>query len=293
MRDIASPPEIFRRVRMPFLVHCPLGRIRNKGEDGRGCGAECNGGDIVHRTDANTRRTKLDDMMFEVPVLIGAPLKHALGAWELPYFFQPRINPIFVALIEFTVLTNEDFLELWIGVFIFGLPHIERKSCNEFLTCVAFKHLTIIATTATQTFKGLEGRRRVFKFIISTKLHREDAMRRHIAIASRHIIDKFLPSIEDGVQVTTHSLHPVVVCHIDNGAHIADDIFLDAHEMKLMHAADTLLVAQHAHDVKAWTMLGYAKIMGRIDVAADVIAQFIQFLANHFPCASSIMSREG
>ena len=53
VRDIASPTEVFWSVRMSFLVHSPLGRIRDKRKNGRGSGAERDGGDIVHRTDAD------------------------------------------------------------------------------------------------------------------------------------------------------------------------------------------------------------------------------------------------
>ena len=62
--------------------------------------------------------------------------------------------------------------------------------------------------------------------------------------------------------------------------------------MKTMHTADTLFITQHTHDVESWTMLRDAKLMGRIDVRTDVIAQGIQLLTNNLPSTSSIMSRQ-
>ena len=53
MGDVPSPAEVIGGVGMSLLVECPLGRIWHKGQDGCGCGAEGDGGDIVHGTDAD------------------------------------------------------------------------------------------------------------------------------------------------------------------------------------------------------------------------------------------------
>ena len=204
MRYIASPAEVFWCVWTSFLVECALGRIRNKGQDGRCGSTKGDGGDTVDRADTNTRRTELNDMMFEVPILIGAPFEHTLGTRELSNLFEPRVNPILVSLIKLTILTNENLLKFRISVLVLGFPHIERKSRNEFLTCFAFKDLSIGTSFATQTFKGLKSRRRILKFVVSTKLHRENAMGGHITIAFGHMINKFLPGIKHGMQIATN-----------------------------------------------------------------------------------------
>ena len=176
MGDVASPSEIFRSVRMPFLVNCSLRRIWNKRQDRRCRSTQSDGGNVIHRTDADARRTKLDDMMLEIPILIGAPLQHALGARERFNLLQPRVNPILMTLVEFTILTNENLLKLRIGVFVLGLLHIERKPCYQILTRFSLKHLSVCSSFSTKPFDGLEIRRNVLKLIICPKLHREDTM---------------------------------------------------------------------------------------------------------------------
>ena len=234
----------------------------------------------------------MNDVVPKIPILIGAPFKHTLCARELPDFLQPRVNPIFVSLIEVSVLPNKHFLELWISLLVFRFLHIEWEVCNKFLSGRTLQHFSISPPTTTQPFKRLESRRRVLKLIISTEFHCEDTVRRHITIPTGHIIDKLLPGIKYRMQSLTDRLNPIMVCHINNGTHIAHNIFLRTDKMELVHAADTLFIAQYAHDIETGTVLRNAKVMGRIDVRTDVITQRIQLLLNHLPSASPIMSRQ-